>query len=88
MKHAAGRRAAPSREPIRLLALRHGYFPRRFAWRGRHYAIDAVERAWTETRSGGAVEGYRFRVRCAEGTFELLQEAASRRWYLVGERAR
>lgn len=77
------RQQCRQREPIRLLALRHGYFPRRFAWRGRHYAVDAVERAWTETRAGGLVEGYRFRVRCSEGVFELLQEASSKRWYLV-----
>lgn len=88
MRHAASQPSTARREPIRLLALRHGYFPRQFAWRGRNYAIDAVERAWTETRSGGAVAGYRFRVRCAEGVFELLQEAASKRWYLVGGRLR
>ncbi len=87
MRLFPSRKSPPAREPIRLLALRHGYFPRRFSWRGRNYAIDAVERAWTETRSGGVVEGYRFRVRCAEGTFELLQEAASKRWYLVKGRA-
>ena len=83
MKLFKNHKNTPSREPIRLLALHHGYFPRRFAWRGQNYAIDTVERAWTEVRSGGTVEGYRFRVRCAEGTFELLQEAASKRWYLI-----
>ena len=81
-------RPARSRgEPIHRLTLSHGYFPRSFTWHGQHYAVKTVERAWTETRAGGGVEGYRFRVRCAEGTFELRQEAASRRWYLVSRRA-
>jgi len=81
-------RPARSRgEPIHRLTLSHGYFPRSFTWHGQRYAVKTVERAWTETRAGGGVEGYRFRVRCAEGTFELRQEATSRRWYLVSRRA-
>jgi len=81
-------RPARSRgEPIHRLTLSHGYFPRSFTWHGQRYAVKTVERAWTEARAGCEVEGYRFRVRCAEGTFELRQEAASRRWYLVSRRA-
>lgn len=81
-------RPARSRgEPIHRLTLSHGYFPRSFTWHGQRYAVKTVERAWTEARAGGEVEGYRFRVRCAEGTFELRQEADSRRWYLVSRRA-
>lgn len=83
MKRIPKHSAATSREPVQLLAFRHGCFPGRFMWRGKDYTIDVVERAWTQTQAGGMVEGYRFRVRCAGKAFELLQDTASKRWYLV-----
>ena len=71
------------REPIRLLARRHNYFPKRFLWRGQKYDIHAVERAWTESKRGGKVTRYFFRVRCAEGTFDLYQDLKLNAWYMA-----
>lgn len=87
MKHGVERHTTAQREPIQLLAFRHGCFPGRFSWRGRDYTTDAVERAWTETGTGGLVRSYRFRVRCGGTAFDLLQDAASRRWYRVRGKA-
>ncbi|MEA3397353.1 MAG: DUF6504 family protein [Chloroflexota bacterium] len=71
------------KEPIRLLARRHNYFPQRFLWRGEQYNIDAVERAWSEVRRNRKIARHFFRVRCAEGTFVLYQDARLNAWYLA-----
>lgn len=75
-----GTRAA---EPINLLARRHNYFPRRFLWRGKQYDVHAVERAWTEMRRGGKDARHFFRVKCAEGRFDLFQDVDLNAWYLA-----
>lgn len=71
------------REPIRLLARRHNYFPQRFMWRGQKYDIHNVERAWTESKRGGQATRHFFRVRCLEGTFDLYQDLKLNTWYLA-----
>jgi hypothetical protein len=72
-------------EPIELLARRHNYFPRRFMWRGHRYDVHAVEEAWTETHRGGRDARHFFRVRCAEGKFDLFQDINLNAWYLARE---
>lgn len=71
----------PGNEPIRLLARRHNYFPKRFMWRGRQYDVYAVERAWTKMRRRGG--RHFFRVRCLEGTFDIYQDVTLNAWYLA-----
>ncbi len=77
---AARRRA----EPIEMRKRRHGYFPQQFVWRGRRYDVHAVERCWTVSRRsrGNRVERHCFRVRCAEGTFDLYQDARNNTWHM------
>jgi len=69
-------------EPILLLSRRHNYFPKRFLWRGKEYDVAAIERAWTEIKRGGKVKRYFFRVKCAEGTFDLYQDILLNAWYV------
>jgi hypothetical protein len=64
-------------------ALRFGYFPQAFVWRGRRFEVEAVERVWTVTRQWiWAVERHCFRVRCKEGAFELYQDARRGTWHV------
>lgn len=70
-------------EPISLLSRRHNYFPQRFLWRGEQYNVCAVERAWTEIKRGGKVTRHFFRVRCAEGKFDLYQDVGLNAWYMA-----
>lgn len=70
-------------EPIKLLSRRHNYFPKRFVWRGKKYDIYAVERAWTKSKRSGKASRHYFRVRCADGTFELYQDLALNTWYMA-----
>lgn len=71
------------KDPIRLLARRHNYFPKKFMWRGQQYNIYAVSEAWTEMKRKGAQ--HFFRVRCKEGTFDIYQDLALNAWYLAGQ---
>jgi hypothetical protein len=71
------------KDPIHMVSRRHNYFPRRFLWRGTHYDVHSVERAWTEMkRSGGQ---HFFRVRCSEGTFDIYQDISLNAWYLAAK---
>jgi len=72
-------------EAIEMQARRFGYFPRTFRWRGRRYDVSAVERCWTtSTRQwGGRAQRHYFRVRCAEGCFELFQDIAHNTWHVA-----
>ena len=72
------------RSAVEMRRRRHGYFPHVFVWRGREYRVQAVERCWTVSRrqQGNKVEGHFFRVRCAEGTFELFQDAQIGTWHM------
>jgi len=70
-------------EAIRMEAKRFGYFPQTFVWRGRRYDVHAVERCWTVSRRlFWNVKRHCFRVRCAEGTFELYQDAKHNTWHM------
>lgn len=71
-------------EQIHHVGLSFRHFPRRFQWRGKDYRVDAVERAWTESRRGGQVRRYRFRVRCADRKFDLYHDLTSNRWFIAG----
>lgn len=71
-------------DAIDLLERRFGLFPQAFHWQGRRYEVAAVERCWTVVRRDWRhqVERHFFQVRCAEGTFELYQDARSNTWHL------
>ena len=71
------------KDPIRLLARRYNYFPKKFVWRGQQYNVYAVSEAWTEMKRKGAQ--HFFRVRCKEGTFDIYQDLALNAWYLAGQ---
>jgi len=77
-------RRAPRRgEAIRMEVKRFGYFPQTFVWHGRRYEVHAVERCWTVSRRWmWDVERHCFRVRCAEGMFELYQDAKRNTWHM------
>jgi hypothetical protein len=67
------------REAVEIEEKRFGYFPKRFRWHGKSYSVEAVERCWTKSR-GRPMLG--FRVRCAEGLFDLLQDVKANLWEL------
>lgn len=70
-------------EAIRMEAKRFEYFPQTFVWHGKRYDVHAVERCWTVSRRWvWDVERHCFRVRCAEGTFELYQDAKRNTWHV------
>ena len=70
-------------QSIRMENKRFGYFPQTFTWRGRRYEVHAVERCWTiSKRWVWDVERHCFRVRCAEGTFELYQDVRRNTWHI------
>ena len=70
-------------EAIRMEAKRFEYFPQTFVWHGKRYDVHAVERCWTVSRRWvWDVERHCFRVRCAEGTFELYQDARRNTWHV------
>jgi hypothetical protein len=71
------------KELIEMLELRQGYFPKRFVWREQEYEVRAVERTWTVKRRIGKeklLERRVFRVRCAEGTFEIYWDVQQEVW--------
>ncbi len=72
-------------EPIKLTARRHGHYPKRFIWRGVKYEVTSVQEVWTRMQRKGPAKGTRhyFRVRCREGTFQLIQDAARNAWYIA-----
>ncbi len=71
-------------EPIEVQKKRFGYFPQIFLWRGHRYHVHSVERCWTVTRGRlrRRVKRLCFRVRCAEGTFDLYQDLVGNTWHL------
>jgi hypothetical protein len=71
-------------ESVRMAKRRFCYFPYVFYWRGQRHEVEAVEGAWTIARPGwrGRVERHFFRVRCAQGDFELYQEIRAGTWHL------
>jgi hypothetical protein len=70
-------------EAIRMEVKRFEYFPQTFVWHGKRYDVHAVEQCWTVSRRWvWDVERHCFRVRCAEGTFELYQDAKRNTWHV------
>jgi len=72
-------------EPIWITAKRFGYFPQSFIWHGRTYRVLVTEKCWTVCRRGlfNRSERLCFRVRCAEGVFELFQDALNNTWHMT-----
>lgn len=75
-------RARNLNEPVVVPAKRFGFFPAMFVWRGQRHDVQAVESCRTEVRQDwrGLVERHRFRVRTANGVFELTQDPARDSW--------
>jgi len=78
---------AASHDAIRVTAKQHGYFPKTFVWRGRSREVEAVERCWTVPGRGrfglpGAIEQHCFRVRCKDGTYQLVQDLKHNAWFI------
>ena len=70
-------------EAVRMEARRFGYFPQSFIWRGKRYNVHAVEQCWTVSRRWiWDVERHCFRMRCAEGRFELHQNVKHNTWHV------
>lgn len=66
-------------DAVEIQEKRFGYFPRRFRWRGNSYQVQAVERCWTRTGKNAQLC---FRVRSAEGIFDLTQNVKTDIWTL------
>lgn len=81
------RRSAPTKrnpraircDAVEIQEKRFGYFPQRFRWRGKTHEVQAVERCWTKT---GRNPHLCFRVRSADGTFDLTQNVKTNIWTL------
>jgi hypothetical protein len=78
--------ASPKRSPrvvrddaVEIQEKRFGYFPQRFRWRGKSHEVQAVERCWTRT---GRNAQLCFRVRSADGVFDLTQHVKTNIWTL------
>jgi hypothetical protein len=70
-------------EAIDMLEQRHQYFPQVFRWHGRRYEVDSVERSWqSATRRRHESPRRFFRVRCAEGIYELYQDLEAGTWHM------
>lgn len=75
---------------IDMMALRHGYFPRAFVWRGRRYEVYGVERCWSAARRGlrGKRRRTYFSVRARSGhggadqAFEIYQDVGNGSWHM------
>jgi hypothetical protein len=72
-------------ENIEMLARRYNYFPANFRWRGRRFAVLAVEKCWT---GAGQPARRLFRVRCADGSFTLEQALAQKHGAVAAEQWR
>jgi hypothetical protein len=71
-------------EPVEMRKRRYGYFPQVFLWHGHCYRVHAVERCWTVVPRPHLGGRLCFRVRCAEGTFELYQDLHANTWHVHG----
>jgi len=83
LRHA---RARLRDEAIEMRERRHGYFPKGFMWHGHLYRVHAVERCWTDLSDRRADGRLCFRVRCAEGTFEVYQDISANTWHIAQAR--
>ena len=77
-------------EPVRVVQKRYGYSPQVFLWHGRAYRAIKIEDSWTVSRRGpfNRLERLYFRIRCAEGVFDLFQDVLSNTWYVERFRGR
>ena len=66
-------------DAVEIQEKRFGYFPQRFRWRGKSREVQAVERCWTKT---GRRAQLCFRVRSADGVFDLTQNIKTNIWTL------
>jgi hypothetical protein len=71
-------------EAIEMVQRRFQHFPCVFRWRGHRYKVETVEQCWTVSRSDWrrCVQRHYFRLGCAEGTFEVYQDARTNTWHL------
>ena len=71
-------------EAVGIAEMQYRYMPHVFLWRGRRYRVEVVEGVRTVSRQGwrGRVERRLFRVRCAEGAFELCHDLEANAWHL------
>jgi hypothetical protein len=71
-------------EAVQVHRKRYGYFPEGFMWRGRRYCVSKVEKSWTHCRRNGIgrMKVRSFRVRCAEGIFDLHHDLGNNIWHL------
>ena len=66
-------------DAVEIQEKRFGYFPQRFRWRGKSHEVQAIERCWTRT---GRNAHLCFRVRSADGIFDLRQNVKTNIWTL------
>ena len=71
-------------EAVEIREKRFGYFPKVFRWHGKVYNVEAIEGCWTVVRRAPR---HCFRVRCADGRFDLFQDARDDIWCLSPVRA-
>lgn len=71
-------------DTVEMVQRRFQYFPDVFCWRGRRHRVQTVQRCWTVLRRGWRRRAGRhyFQVECAEGEFELYQDAQDGTWHL------
>jgi hypothetical protein len=76
-------------EPVELISKRFGFFPVIFGWRGQEFLVEAVEECRTVV--AGWIPPWRkeirFRVRTAEGVFELAQDTQRNLWHILAPEA-
>jgi hypothetical protein len=75
-------------EAVEMLERRHQYFPQAFRWHGRRYEVDSIERCWQviKRRRQPASPRQFFRVRCADGMFELYRDLEAGTWHMARAR--
>ena len=71
-------------EPVEMMQREHKYCPRIFRWRGQRFRVEAVQRRWTVVRGGRKrrIARHFWHLQCAEGDFELFQDARTGTWHL------
>ncbi len=69
-------------EAVEMMQRRFAYFPRLFRWRGRCFEVESVDRCWAVQRRGRRPARRFFRVRAADGTFEVYRDLEAGTWHL------
>lgn len=73
-------------EAVDMLEKRHQYFPQTFRWHGRRYEVDSIERCWQVVKRRLVSPRQFFRVRCADGVFELYRDLEAGTWHMARAR--